>query len=108
MTLQEKDQHFVWHPFTPQLHAKPNINLVKGEGIYFFDDKGNKYIDAISSWWVNLHGHCHPYISKKISEQLFQLEHAIFSDFTHTPAIHLAERLMKHLPGNQSKIFYSD
>lgn len=108
MSIQEKDKQFVWHPFTHQLAANPPINIVRGEGVYFFDDKGNKYIDAISSWWVNLHGHCNPYISKKVSEQLFQLEHSIFSDFTHEPAVTLAERLLQHLPKNQSKIFYSD
>lgn len=106
--LQEKDKQFVWHPFTHQLLAKPPIPIVKGEGVYFFDEAGNKYLDAISSWWVNLHGHCNPYISKKVSEQLFTLEHSMFSDFTHAPAIELAERLLSHLPGNQSKIFYSD
>ncbi len=108
MSISEKDKQFVWHPFTHQLNAKPAINVVKGEGVYFFDDKGNKYIDAISSWWVNLHGHCNPYISKKVSEQLLNLEHSIFSDFTHAPAVTLAERLLGHLPKNQSKIFYSD
>ncbi|MEI8136922.1 MAG: adenosylmethionine--8-amino-7-oxononanoate transaminase [Bacteroidota bacterium] len=108
MSIQEKDKQFVWHPFTHQLTANPPINIVKGEGVYFFDENGNKYIDAISSWWVNLHGHCNPYISKKVSEQLFQLEHSIFSDFTHEPAVNLAERLLQHLPKNQSKIFYSD
>jgi adenosylmethionine-8-amino-7-oxononanoate aminotransferase len=108
MSIQEKDKQFVWHPFTHQLTANPPINIVKGEGVYFFDDKGNSYIDAISSWWVNLHGHCNSYISKKVSEQLFQLEHSIFSDFTHGPAVTLAERLLQHLPKNQSKIFYSD
>ncbi|MDX2172334.1 MAG: adenosylmethionine--8-amino-7-oxononanoate transaminase [Bacteroidota bacterium] len=108
MDISEKDKQFVWHPFTHQLNAKPNINIIKGEGVYLIDDKGNKYIDAISSWWVNLHGHCHPYISQKVSEQLFSLEHSIFSDFTHKPAVQLAERLLQHLPENQSKLFYSD
>ncbi|MBA2611521.1 MAG: adenosylmethionine--8-amino-7-oxononanoate transaminase [Bacteroidetes bacterium] len=108
MGIAEKDKQFVWHPFTHQLNAKPNINIVKGEGVYFFDDKGNKYIDAISSWWVNLHGHCNSHISKKVTEQLLQLEHSIFSDFTHAPAVTLAERLLGNLPKNQSKIFYSD
>jgi adenosylmethionine-8-amino-7-oxononanoate aminotransferase len=108
MNIQQKDKQFVWHPFTHQLTANLPINIVKGEGVYFFDDKGNNYIDAISSWWVNLHGHCNPYISKKVSEQLVQLEHSIFSDFTHVPAVTLAERLLQHLPINQSKIFYSD
>ena len=108
MSIEKKDKQFVWHPFTHQVSAKPPINIIKGEGVYFFDDNGNKYIDAISSWWVNLHGHCHPYISQKVSEQLIQLEHSIFSDFTHVPAVTLAERLIGHLPKNQSKIFYSD
>ena len=108
MSIQEKDKQFVWHPFTHQLTANPPINIVRGGGVYFFDDKGNNYIDAISSWWVNLHGHCNPYISKKVSEQLVQLEHSIFSDFTHGAAVTLAERLLQHLPKNQSKIFYSD
>ena len=108
MDLKERDAKYIWHPFTHQLNAKPNINIVKGEGVYLIDDNGNKYIDAISSWWVNLHGHCHPYISQKVSEQLVTLEHSIFSDFTHPNAVTLAERLLQHLPNNQSKIFYSD
>jgi adenosylmethionine---8-amino-7-oxononanoate aminotransferase len=108
MTIAEKDQQYIWHPFTHQLNAKPNTYIVKGEGVYLIDDKGNKYIDAISSWWVNLHGHCNPYISQKISEQLQTLEHCLFSDFTHEPAITLAERLLQYLSDNQVKIFYSD
>ncbi len=108
MTIQKKDKKYVWHPFTHQLNAKYPINIIKGKGVYLYDDKGNKYIDAISSWWVNLHGHCNPYISKKVSQQLSELEHSIFSDFTHPWAVTLAERLLGHLPKNQSKIFYSD
>lgn len=106
--IQNKDQHFVWHPFTHLKYAEAPIQIVKGEGAYFFDVDGNKLLDGISSWWVNLHGHCHPYISQKVSEQLHTLEHAIFSAFTHEPAVKLAERLIGHLPENQSKIFYSD
>lgn len=106
--IQIKDQQYVWHPFTHLKYAEKHIHLVKGEGCYFYDEDGHKLLDAISSWWVNLHGHCHPYISQKVSEQLHTLEHAIFSSFTHTPAVLLAERLIGHLPNNQSKIFYSD
>ncbi|MBS1637912.1 MAG: adenosylmethionine--8-amino-7-oxononanoate transaminase [Bacteroidetes bacterium] len=108
MSLAEKDKQYIWHPFTHLKYAEEPLNLVRGEGAYFIDDTGNRLFDGISSWWVNLHGHCHPYISKKVSEQLFTLEHAMFSGFTHQPAVQLAERLMAHLPGNQSKIFYSD
>jgi len=108
MNLQERDKKVVWHPFTQIKTAPLPIPIVRGEGAYLFDDKGNRYIDGMASWWVNVHGHAHPYLAKKISEQLFTLEHAIFSGFTHEPAVQLAERLLKRLPDNQSKIFYSD
>lgn len=108
MNLQERDKKAVWHPFTQLKTAPLPIAIVKGEGAYLFDEQGKRYIDGIASWWVNVHGHCHPYLTKKIAEQLQTLEHAIFSGFTHEPAVQLAERLLKRLPGNQSKIFYSD
>lgn len=108
LDIQQKDKQFVWHPFTHLKYAEAPVHIVRGEGAYFYDAEGNKLLDGISSWWVNLHGHCHPYISQKVSEQLHTLEHAIFSGFTHEPAVKLAERLIGHLPENQSKIFYSD
>ncbi len=108
LDIQQKDKQFVWHPFTHLKYAEAPVHIVRGEGAFFYDCDGNKLLDAISSWWVNLHGHCHPYISQKVSEQLHALEHAIFSSFTHEPAVKLAERLIGHLPENQSKIFYSD
>ncbi len=108
MTLQERDKNAVWHPFTQLKIAPLPIAIVKGEGAYFYDEQGRRYIDAIASWWVNVHGHCHPYLTKKISEQLHILEHTLFSGFTHEPAVLLAERLLDRLPDNQSKIFYSD
>lgn len=108
MTIQERDKNVVWHPFTQMKTAPIPIAVVKAEGAYFFDEQGKKYIDGIASWWVNIHGHCHPYLTKKISEQLQTLEHSLFSGFTHEPAVQLAELLLKRLPDNQSKIFYSD
>lgn len=108
MNLSERDKQVIWHPFTQIKTAPLPVAIVKGEGAYFYDDKGKRYIDGIASWWVNVHGHCHPYLAKKISEQLLTLEHAIFSGFTHEPAVQLAERLLKRLPQNQSKVFYSD
>lgn len=108
MNWLEKDKQFVWHPFTHQKTSQAPVLIKSASGLYFTDENDNKIMDAISSWWVNLHGHAHPYISQKVSEQVNSLEHAIFSDFTHRPAIELAERLLKHLPSNQSKIFYSD
>src|SRR5665213_750151 len=108
MNLSERDQKIIWHPYTQMKDNDLPIAIVKGEGAYLFDDHGKKYIDAVSSWWVNLHGHAHPYIAKKLSEQLIKLEHLMFAGFTHQPAVELAERILNHLPDNQSKIFYSD
>lgn len=84
------------------------VPVTKGAGSLLFAEDGSSYVDAISSWWVNLHGHAHPYIAEKIYQQALQLEQVIFAGFTHEPAIRLAERLLPILPGNLSRIFYSD
>lgn len=107
-SLQDRDQKVIWHPYTQAGLDKPPIGIVKGEGVYLLGEDGKKYIDAVSSWWVNIHGHAHPYIAEKVAEQLHQLEHSIFAGFTHEPAVLLAERLLEILPANQSRIFYSD
>ena len=104
----EKDVAFVWHPFTHLKYAETPILITRSEGAYYFDAQGKKYIDGIASWWVNLHGHSHPYLVEKIHEQLRSNAHSIFSGFTHPGAILLAERLLAHLSGPLSKIFYSD
>jgi adenosylmethionine-8-amino-7-oxononanoate aminotransferase len=107
-TLKERDSKVIWHPYTPMKIWPEAIAITKGEGAYLIDEDGNRYLDAISSWWVNLHGHAHPYIARKVSEQLSVLEHTIFAGFTHEPAITLAERLLDILPGKMDRIFYSD
>ena len=108
MNLAQRDRQVIWHPYTHQKGMLDPIPIIKGDGVYLIDEQGNKYIDAISSWWVNLHGHAHPYIAEKIYEQATTLEQVIFAGFTHEPAVKLAERLLLLLPGNFSKIFYSD
>jgi adenosylmethionine-8-amino-7-oxononanoate aminotransferase len=108
MNLVERDLKVIWHPYTQMKTALPPVPIVRGEGAWLFDEDGKKYIDAVSSWWVNIHGHSHPYIAKKVAEQLTKLEHVIFAGFTHPTAVELAERLLKILPGNQQKAFYSD
>jgi adenosylmethionine-8-amino-7-oxononanoate aminotransferase len=108
MSLTERDQKVIWHPYTQMKNALPHIPIVRGEGVYLFDEDGKKYIDAVSSWWVNIHGHAHPHIAKKVAEQLSVLEHVIFAGFTHEPAVLLAERLLALLPGDQEKVFYTD
>jgi adenosylmethionine-8-amino-7-oxononanoate aminotransferase len=108
LTLQERDKKVIWHPYTPQKYGPEPIPIIKGDGARLWDDKGNSYIDAISSWWVTIHGHAHPYIAQKIHEQALKLEQVIFAGFTHEPAVMLAERLIEMLPGRFSRIFYSD
>jgi len=108
MTLQERDFEVIWHPFTHQKNRQPPIPIVKGQGTLLFDEEGNEYIDAISSWWVTIHGHANPYIAEKLYQQALTLEQVIFAGFTHEPAVALAERLLPILPNNFSKIFYSD
>ena len=107
MGLVEKDKKYIWHPFTQMKSAEAAIPIVKGEGTLLIDEKGNTYIDAISSWWVNLHGHSHPYIAEKVYAQMQKLEHVVFAGFTHNPAVELCEKLSKHLPSNQAKFFFS-
>jgi adenosylmethionine-8-amino-7-oxononanoate aminotransferase len=108
MNLKQRDKAVNWHPYTQMKTAEDAIPIVKGKGVYLFDDEGKKYIDAVSSWWVTLHGHAHPYIAQRVSEQLNTLEQVIFAGFTHEPAIQLSENLLNLLPENQEKVFYSD
>ncbi len=108
MTLQERDYAVIWHPFTHQKNRKPPMPIVKGQGTLLFDEAGNQYIDAISSWWVTIHGHGNRYIAERLYKQALTLEQVIFAGFTHEPAVSLAERLLPILPNNFSRIFYSD
>lgn len=97
----------IWHPYTQMQTAGLPIKIVRGEKEFLYDENGNSYIDAISSWWVNLHGHAHPTIAKAIYEQALQLEQVIFAGFTHEPGIQLAKLLLQRIPHHQ-KVFYSD
>ena len=108
MNLSQRDKAVIWHPFTQAQTAKDPIAIVRAEGIWLYAEDGQRYLDGTSSWWVNAHGHAHPYIAEQIAQQAAQLEHIIFAGFTHEPAVLLAEKLLAILPGNQSRIFYSD
>ena len=108
MSLTDRDLKVIWHPYTQMKTALPPVPIVRGEGACLYDENGKCYIDAVSSWWVNIHGHAHPYIAQKVAEQLNKLEHVIFAGFTHPAAVELAERLLEILPSNQQKAFYSD
>ncbi len=108
MTLAMRDEAAVWHPFTQMKTADLAIPIVRGEGVWLYDEQGEAYLDGIASWWMNSHGHGNKYIAEKIAEQARTLEHVIFANFTHPKAVELAERLLEILPDNQDKIFYSD
>ena len=108
MNLSERDHQLIWHPFTQQQTAMPNIAITHGKGALLYDENGNDYIDAVSSWWTNLFGHANLQIAAAIKKQVDTLEHVIFAGFTHQPAIELSEKLIQLLPKNQSKVFFSD
>ena len=108
--LVKKDLKVVWHPCTQMKdHEKiPMIPIKSGKGVWLYDYDGVKYLDAISSWWVNLFGHSNAYINKSIKSQLSQLEHVLLAGFTHEPAINLSERLIKLTPSKITKCFFTD
>jgi len=105
--LMQTDRDHIWHPFTSLVGMSP-IPVESAKGVYLFTPDGRKIIDAVSSWWVNIHGHSHPRIANAIYEQANTLEHVIFAGFTHKPAIKLTQRLLSVLPENQKRIFFSD
>lgn len=102
------DQRNIWHPFTSLMGANNPLLITSARGIYLNTHDGRSIIDAISSWWVNLHGHSHPVIAKAVAEQAAKLEHVIFAGFTHEPATTLSENLLQILPSNQTRVFFSD
>jgi adenosylmethionine-8-amino-7-oxononanoate aminotransferase len=106
----ERDLAVLWHPCTQMKDHEflPMIPIKSGKGVYLTDFDDNKYIDAISSWWVNLFGHSNEYINSKIKEQLDTLEHVILAGFTHEQVVKLSERLVKLTPEKLQKVFYAD
>lgn len=108
MNLSEKDHLYHWHPYTQHKTTGLLPAIVRGEGALLWDENGKEYIDAIASWWVNPYGHSNKFIADAIYEQLTTLEHVLFGGFTNKPAVLLSEQLMKILPSNQKKIFFSD
>ncbi|MEN8259915.1 MAG: adenosylmethionine--8-amino-7-oxononanoate transaminase [Pseudomonadota bacterium] len=105
-----RDLSVLWHPCTQMKdHEKlPLIPIRRGKGIWLEDFEGNRYLDAISSWWVNLFGHSNQHINAALKDQLEQLEHVILAGFTHEPAVQLAERLTTLAPPGLSRCFYAD
>ena len=107
-TLIDLDKKHVWHPFTQMQTAGEPLAISRAEATTLFDENGNSYLDANSSWWVNVHGHGHPYLAEALQEQFLQLDHIIFAGATHPQAVRLAARIANLLPEKLEKVFFSD
>jgi adenosylmethionine-8-amino-7-oxononanoate aminotransferase len=105
-----RDLAKVWHPCTQMKDHEhlPMIPIRRGEGVWLEDYDGKRYLDAISSWWVNLFGHCNPDINTALHQQIDTLEHCLLAGFTHQPVIELSERLTDITPAGLNKCFYAD
>ena len=106
----KKDLEYIWHPCSQMkdYETLPPIVIERGQGIHLYDVDGKRYLDVVSSWWCNLLGHSHPKINQAIKNQLDSLEHVIFANFSHKPAITLCEELMKKIPQGLCKFNFSD
>lgn len=98
----------LWHPYTQMAIAPAPLAIARGEGAWLIAEDGKRYFDAISSWWVTLHGHAEPRIAAAIARQAATLEQVIFAGCTHRPAAELASRLREWLPAGLERIFFSD
>jgi len=108
--IRRRDLAVLWHPTTQMKDHEwlPLLPVSKGEGVWLEDMEGRRYIDAISSWWVNLFGHANPHISAAVSEQASRLEHVILAGVTHEPAVRLAEKLVAVTPPGLDRVFFAD
>ncbi len=108
--LAARDLRHLWHPCTQMKDHEwlPMIPIRSGRGVWLEDFDGKRYIDAISSWWVNLHGHANPRINAAIADQLERLEHVLLAGLSHQPAIELADRLVEVAPPGLERVFYVD
>ena len=109
-SLSKRDLSVLWHPCTQMKDHESSaiIPIKKGQGVWLEDFDGNRYLDAISSWWVNLFGHANPHINAALKDQIDKLEQVIFAGFSHEPAIYLAEQLVAVTPKGLERCFYAD
>jgi adenosylmethionine-8-amino-7-oxononanoate aminotransferase len=98
----------IWHPFTQEAVDPPPLRVDRAEGVYLYTSDGRRLIDGISSWWVNIHGHCHPAIMAAIAEQTKKLDHVLLAGFTHEGVEELCSRLRRFLPAGLEHLFFSD
>ena len=108
MTLSERDKKHLWHPLTQHKLHPESIAITHAKGAVLYSEEGKEYIDGIASWYTSAYGHCHPYIVERVKKQVETLDQVVFAGLTHEPAVKLSEELIKILPGNQNKLFFSD
>lgn len=102
------DRQYVWHPFTQHgTEGDPTV-ITRAKAASLFDADGKEILDLVSSWWTCTHGHAHPKLNEALTKQANEFEHVMFAGFTHAPAVTLAERLARLLPGDLSRVFFSD
>lgn len=108
--LAGRDLAVVWHPCTQMKDHEqlPLVPIARGKGAWLYDFDGHRYLDAVSSWWVNLFGHANPRISAAVRDQLERLEHVILAGCTHEPVVRLSERLIDLAPAGLARCFYAD
>lgn len=106
--VRAADARFVWHPYTQHGLGQPPLVIARAHGAYLFEASGRRILDAVSSWWVTLHGHANPRISAAIAKQAATLEQVIFAGFTHEPAARLAAELVARAPAGLERVFFSD
>lgn len=106
----QRDLSVLWHPCTQMKDHEqlPLIPIRRGEGVWLEDFDGKRYLDAVSSWWVNVFGHANPRINQRIKDQLDQLEHVMLAGFSHQPVVELSERLVQITPEGLERVFYTD
>ncbi|MGM0476326.1 MAG: adenosylmethionine--8-amino-7-oxononanoate transaminase [Pseudomonadota bacterium] len=108
--LIQRDLNVLWHPCTQMKdhEANPPVPIRRGDGVWLEDYDGRRFIDAVSSWWVNLFGHANPRINERLREQMETLEHVILAGFSHEPVVELSERLTALAPEGLTRAFYAD
>jgi len=106
----QRDLAVLWHPCTQMKDHEqlPVIPIRRGDGVWLEDFDGKRYLDAVSSWWVNVFGHANQRINQRIKDQLDQLEHVMLAGFSHQPVVELSERLVQITPPGLDRVFYTD
>ncbi|HSY61217.1 MAG TPA: adenosylmethionine--8-amino-7-oxononanoate transaminase, partial [Cytophaga sp.] len=104
----ETDASHVWHPYSPLLNKRPVAEVVSAKGMYLHLADGTTLLDAISSWWVNIHGHANEALATAVKEQILSLDHTLFAGFTHKPAVEFATRFLNVVACKQQRVFYSE